>query len=52
MIGLTPVVAGNLKAHDIFHAAQDGKRFQNMGTNVIESSKALHEEEEDKKSCQ
>ena len=34
MDGLTSVVAGNWKASDIIHTAQDRKRFQNMVVNV------------------
>ena len=34
MDGLTSVLADNLKANDIFHAAQARKRFQNMVANV------------------
>ena len=34
MDGLTSVVAGNWKASDIIHAAQDRKKFQNIVVNV------------------
>ena len=34
MDSLTSVVAGNLKANYILHAAEDRKRFQKMVANV------------------